>query len=417
MQFSAGERARHRAARSRLFDALRHPAYRRFTAAGLVSVTGTWMQVIAQNWLVLRLTGEAAAVGITVALQALPSVLFGLLGGLVADRASKRRIVVVTELLLATLAIGLGLLTVSGVVTIGIVYCFALALGVVMAVDGPSTGALGAELVPDADLGNAIALGSVSNGLGRILGMSIAGVLVATAGPGLIFLLNGVSYLAVVFVVASLPEPSPKPPRADRAHEESSSPMPRAQVIAAAAALAFFVSSFGRNYQVTMAAMAKTTYGAGAGGYGTLSVVFAVGALVGGVVAARMREHRLRLVVGAAVAGSVLQLAGGLMPSFASFAVVIFQIAVVAVVFDTITSCVVQRAAGDEYRGRAIAALGTVSMLGMTIGGPSLGWLADNLGARASLECGAVVVLAGTAIVALVHQARTAVVRLQPALA
>jgi MFS family permease len=377
----------------------------------MVSVTGTWMQVVAQNWLVFRLTGEAAAVGITVALQALPSVLFGILGGIVADRVSKRRVVVVTELMLATLAVGLGIITIAGVATIGTVYCFALLLGLVMAVDGPSTGALGAELVPEADLGNAIALGSVVNGLGRILGMSIAGVLVATAGAGPIFLLNGVSYLAVVFVVARLPVHAPRARRADRSERSSTRHIGRAPVIAAAAAVAFFVSAFGRNYQVTMAAMAKTTYNAGAGGYGTLSVVFAVGALVGGVVAARVRHHRLQLVVGAAVAGSLLQLAGAFMPTFASFAVTIFQIAIVAVVFDTITSCVVQHAAGDAFRGRAIAALGTVSMLGVTIGGPTLGWLADHFGPRASLQYGASLVLLGTAVVASVHLARGASVR------
>jgi MFS family permease len=182
-------------------------------------------------------------------------------------------------------------------------------------------------------------------------------------------------------------------------------------VIIAAAAVAFFVSAFGRNYQVTMAAMAKSTYNAGAGGYGMLSVVFAAGALVGGVVAARVRNHRLQLVVGAAVVGSVLQLAGALMPTFASFAVAIFQIAVVAVVFDTVTSCVVQRAAGDAFRGRAIAVLGTVSMLGVTVGGPTLGWLADHFGPRSSLEYGAALVLVGTAVVATVHLARSGAAR------
>lgn len=376
--------------------------------AGLVSVTGTWMQVVAQNWLVLRLTGEARAVGVTVALQALPSVLLSILGGVVADRFSKRRIVLATELLLAALALGLGLATVSGVVTIGTVYCFALLLGVVMAVDGPSNGALGAELVPEDDLGNAIALGSVSNGLGRIVGMSLAGVLVATVGPGPIFLVNAMSFIPVALVVARLPRRAVRSASTGSPRENDSGYVARPYVIALAAAVAFFVSAFGRNYQVTMAAMSNSVFNAGARGYGLLSVVFAMGALAGGVVAARVRGHRLRLVLLVAAAGSALQFAGAFMPTLASFAFVIFPIAVVAVVFDTVTSCVVQLAAGDAYRGRAIAVLGTVSMLGMTVGGPALGWMADRFGGRVSLECGAAIVLAGIAIVAVLHRVRDA---------
>lgn len=388
------------------WGALRHRHYRAFAAAGLVSTTGTWMQLVAQNWLVLRLTGEARAVGITVALQALPSVLLGIAGGVVADRFSKRHIVVVTQSMLAVLAAVLGVVTAAGLVTIQTVYCFALLLGLVMAVDGPTTGALGAELVPDADLGNALAIGSTANGLGRIVGMSIAGVLVATIGPGPIFVVNAASYLAVVFVVARLPAHLARRSYAEADESERAPRITRPWVVALACALAFFVSAFGRNYQVTMAAMSNSVFNAGAHGYGLLSVVFAAGALVGGLVAARVRGHRLRLVLTLAAAGSALQLASAFMPTLGSFALAIFPIAIFAVLFDTVTSCVVQLAAGHAYRGRAIAVLGTVSMLGMTIGGPSLGWIADSFGGRASLQCGATIVLAGIVVVVLLHALR-----------
>jgi MFS family permease len=384
-----------RAAFARLF---RRRDFRRFTLANSVSVTGTWMQVIAQNWLVLRLTGDAAAVGIAVALQAMPSVVLGLVGGVAADRLPKQRVLIVTQVALGAVALVLGIATIGGVVTIGFVYALALCLGVLIAFDGPSNAALGAELVDESDLGSAIAIGSIVNGLGRIIGMSLGGVLIAVTGPGPVFLINAVSYLAVVTVVATLPA---------RLSQARSAPAAatgvlglrdahRPSAIAFAAAIAFFVGALGRNYQVTMTAMCEHVFETGAEGYGFLSVVFAAGALCGGAGAALLRRHSLRLLAGVAVIGSALQVAGSIAPTFATFALMIFLIAFGAVVFDTAALSVVQLAAGDAHRGRAIAAFGTVSMLGVAIGGPLLGGLADRFGGRLTLQLGGLGVLTAT---------------------
>src|SRR4051812_44844000 len=194
---------------------LRNPHYRRFSLSSLVSVIGTWMQVVAQNWLVFHLAGNAAPVGITIMLQSMPSVAFGVWGGALADRFSKRTILLVTQPLLAALAVLLGLLSLAGAATIPMVYVFALALGFVSAADGPAHGALGAELVEDTDLGNAVALGSVFNSTGRIIGMALGGFIVAAFGVAPVFLLNGFSYLAVVAALWTMRLEPPVPFEAD----------------------------------------------------------------------------------------------------------------------------------------------------------------------------------------------------------
>ncbi len=364
------------------------------------------MQVVAQNWLVLRFTGTAAAVGVTVALQALPSVFLGLAGGVLADRVPKRRVLVVTQTMLAALALVLGVTALTGTITVGIVYALALALGLVIAIDGPSNAAFGAELVPNEDLASAVALGSVMNGLGRILGMSAAGVLVATVGAGPIFVANGLSYLVVAAVVARIPVGElrliERPRGKDAGLRSGLQRARRTPAIALTATIALVVAAFGRNYQVTMAAMSQSVFRSGARGYAECSLVFAVGAVCGGLLAARLRLARVRGVVLVALAGSALEFVAGVAPSLAAFASVVLPIAAAAVMFDTAALCVVQLAAGDALRGRALAILGTTSMIGATLGAPTLGWTADHAGARASLELGSVVVGASTLALAAV---------------
>jgi MFS family permease len=378
--------------------ALGNPAYRRFTLSNLVSVTGTWMQVVAQNWLVFHLTGSAAPVGVTVMLQSIPSVVLGVWGGALADRVSKRTILLVTQPLLGLLAIGLGVMSAVGVVTVPVLYAFALLLGVVTAVDGPAHGAFGAELVDECELGNAVALGSVCNSTGRIVGMALGGLLVATMGAASVFLLNGISYFAVVGALATLPshwhEPTPESDRAvgvrDAVEFVRSTP-----ALLAALAMAALVSALGRNFQVTMAAMSGEAFGAGASGYATLSTVFALGALLGGAVAARLRRHDVSVMVAVAAVTGLGQMAAGAMPTFLSFAVSIAGLAAGAVMFDTVASTLIQAEAGAARRGRLVALLAAVSMAGAAIGAPLLGWLSDQVGPRTALEPGGVAVAAG----------------------
>jgi predicted MFS family arabinose efflux permease len=214
-------------------------------------------------------------------------------------------------------------------------------------------------------------------------------------------MLNAGSYLVVVAVLCSLPRTElrqvTRSPRGEGGIRAAFQYVMKTPAITAAASVAFMVAAFGRNFQLTMAAMSNSVFGAGSHGYGELSVVFAIGALCGGLVAARVRHHSLRVVVLVAVAASSLQIASAFTPSFPAFAAAMFPVAIAAVVFDTAALATVQLAAGDAQRGRVIALFTTMAMLGATAGAPTLGWLADHYGARASLAAGGLVVLLGCA--------------------
>src|SRR3954468_6191498 len=382
-----------------LCRALRSPTYRRFALSSLISVTGTWMQVVAQNWLVFRISGSAAPVGVTIMLQSLPSVGLGVWGGALADRFSKRTILLVTQPLLAALALGLALFSLAGTVSIPVVYAFALALGLVNAADAPAHGAFGAELVDEEALGNAVALGSIFNSAGRIIGMALGGFIVAAFGAGPAFLLNGVSYFAVVAALLTMPRAAPADSGAESQHAGGVRDVMRFVAttprLVGALLLVVLVSALGRNYQVTMASMSSDVFGSGAAGYATLSSVFAVGALLGGVVAARCRRQDLKTMLGVAIVTGLGQMFASVMPTFVSFASCIAGLAVGAVVFDTAASTLIQQTAGTARRGRLVAVLTVVSMAGATAGAPILGWLSDDLDPRAALQIGGAVRVAG----------------------
>ncbi len=374
--------------------ALRVHNYRLYAIGNLVSTTGTWMQMVAQNWLVLRLTGSVSAVGVTVALQALPSVAFGLHGGGLADRFSKRRILLATQTTLALFAASLGLLVATGAVTVWMVYALAVAVGCVTAVDGPTAGAFGPELVGPEDLSNAAALGSAANSAGRVLGMAAAGIAISIVGMAPIFFANALSYLAVVGALGCMRTAELRATRSARGRERrlrhAFSGIRRQPVILGVFVLAFAVAAFGRNYQVTMATMSAAVFHRGAGGYGLLSTVFGIGAFVGAVVAARVPKLGLRILVAAAFAAGALEIVAAAMPDIHTFAACILPIALVAVLIDTTFGVVVALGVDETVRGRALALLGMTSTAGAAIGGPLLGWSAQHVGGRPTL------VVAGT---------------------
>jgi MFS family permease len=404
--------------------ALRVRNYRLFAFGNLVSVTGTWMQLIAQNWLVLRLTGSTTALGITVALQSIPCVVLSLYGGAIADRFPKRRLLTATQTSLAALAALLGALVVTGVVEVWMVYALAVAVGCVSAVDVPTASAFGTELVTAEDLSNAAALGSATNSTGRILGMAAAGVAVASVGVAPVFFANAASYLAVVVALACM-----------RPHELHSAPpargvegrirhavraLRREPVVLGALALAFVAAAFGRNYQVTMAAMSSAVFHRGAAGYGMASTVFAIGAFAGALLAARLPRLGLRLLFTTACIAGVLEMLAASTPGIDAFAACILPIAITAVVIDTTVGVVVALHVDAGVRGRALALLAVTSTAGTTVGGPMLGWSAQHLGARASLLAGGAVCVVATVAIGVAvarrhagaHADQTGVVRL-----
>ncbi|WP_049568343.1 MFS transporter [Nonomuraea sp. SBT364] len=391
---------------SSTFRALRHHNYRLWAGADLVSITGTWMQVLGVNWLVLSMTGSATSVGLSLVMQALPTLLLGMWGGALADRLPSRPVVIAAQLAQAALAAVLAVLALTGVDSVLPIYAVALAGGVVSALGGPALGRFGAEVVPREDLPNAMALGSVINSAGRILGMSVAGVLLPITGQGGLFVANAFTFFAVIAAVAAM--------RPSEFHElEGAEREPgaiaaglkyvlRTPWLLVMLALSLVLGSLGRNYQVTMAAMSAGPLQGGAGGYGLLSTVFAVGTVVGGIITASRPRLTMRLLLVSAFAISVLQALSGLLPTLPAFAAAMLPIAAGAILVDTTVSARAQLDSPDAMRGRVIAAVGMVGAASGAIGGPVLGLLSDTLGPRVALEAGGVACVVATLAAAAV---------------
>jgi MFS family permease len=394
------------------FAALRHRNYRIWALAGFVSVIGTWMQVLGVNWYVLKETGSATSMGVAVLLQAAPTLLLSVWGGVLADRLPARPLLISAQVAHATFAAGLAAVALTGVGGLPLIFAISLASGAVSAVEGPVMGRWSSTLVDRETLGNALALGSLTNSAGRILGMSLGAVGVAAVGPALLFGVNALSFAAVVVALLAVRPgalPAPATPTDGPTHHgvrAGFSYLRGQPVLLLALALSFVLGSLGRNYQVTMAAMSDGPLAAGASGYGLLSTVFAVGTVVGALVAARRRSLGYGTLVGAGLLASGLQVVAGLAPGVWSFAAVILPIAAAAVVIDTTVGTRAQLDTDGAMRGRVLAALAVTGSVSAAVGAPLLGWLAEHAGPRQTLVlAGSVAAIATTvAAVALDRQ-------------
>ncbi|MGN9841739.1 MFS transporter [Nonomuraea sp. H19] len=392
-------------AQTSAFRALRHHNYRLWAGADIISVTGTWMQVLGVNWLILTLTDSAMSVGLSLVMQALPTLLLGMWGGALADRLPSRPVVIAAQLGQAALAAVLAVITLAGADSVLPIYGVALAGGVVTALGGPALGRFGAEVVPPGDLPNAMALGSILNSAGRILGMSLAGVLLPFTGNAGLFVINAASFFVVIAAVAAMRrEEFHRLAAAERqpgAVAEGLRYVLRTPWLLVVLALWFVAGSVGRNYQVTMAAMSAGPLEAGASGYGLLSTVFAVGTVAGGFLAAARPQLTIRLLLITAFVTGAAQALSGLMPGLWTFAAVMLPIAAGAVAIDTTVSARAQLDSPEPMRGRVIAALSIVSAGAGAVGGPLLGWLSDALGPRIALEIGGVSCVAAALLAAV----------------
>ncbi|MEV6815201.1 MFS transporter [Micromonospora sp. NPDC051296] len=390
------------------FAALRHRNYRIWAAAGLVSVVGTWMQVLGVNWYVLAETGSATSMGLAVLLQAIPMLLLGVWGGSLADRLPARPVLIGAQLAHAALAAGLAMVAFTGAGGLPAIYAISLATGAVSAIEGPIMGRWCSTLVDRESLGNALALGSLTHSAGRILGMSAGAVVVAVVGPGMLFAINAASFLAVVAALFAVRErelhtggPVAEAEVADTSIRAGFRYLLRQPVVLVALAMAFVLGSLGRNYQVTMAAMSDGPLGAGASGYGVLSSVFAVGTVVGAFLAARRRELGYGVLVAAGLLASTLQIVAGLAPGTLSFAAVILPIAAAAVVIDTTVGTRAQLDTDYAMRGRVLAVVGVTGSVAAAVGAPLLGWLSEHAGPRQTLVLAGVVTAVATAAAGL----------------
>jgi MFS family permease len=382
-----------------------------------VSNTGTWMQRVAQDWLVLQLThGSGTALGIATGLQFLPQLLFSLWGGVIADRYPKRTILLATQALMGMLALVLGVLALTGLVRVWQVYLLAFALGMVAVVDNPTRQTFAAEMVGRDGVANAIALNSATFNLARITGPAVAGLVISAVGTPIAFLVNAASYGAVLAGL-KLMRPSElhqveRPPRARGQLREAFDYVRARPSLWVTMGLVFFVATFGMNFQVTTALMSRGLFHTGAGAFGLASTMFAVGALGGALVAARRARPGMRLLLGTALAFGVLEVVTGLMPGFWSFLLMLVPTGLALLMFTTTANSATQLSVTASVRGRVMGLYMLVFLGGAPLGSPLVGWVAEQFGARMSLIAGGLIsaVAAGVAAL-LLARARGASIR------
>ncbi|MBA3720199.1 MAG: MFS transporter [Nocardioidaceae bacterium] len=404
----------------RTFRALAIRNYRMYAMGALVSNTGTWMQRVGQDWLVLQLTaGSGAALGITTGLQFLPMLLLSPLAGVVADRFPKRRVLLATQLSMAVPAGLLGLLAVTGLAQTWHVYVLALLFGVGTAFDAPARQSFVVEMVGRDDLTNAVGLNSASFNLARVVGPALAGGLIALLGSdaeatGWVILLNALSYLAVIASLRALDArrlrpatPARRGPGAIRDGLRYVRGRPDLMMVLT---IVFAVGTFGLNFQLTTALMATQVFNEGAAAYGLLGSFMAVGSLVGALFAARRARPRGRLVVGAAVAFCLAEIVAGLMPTYLTFALWLPVVGAAALTVITAANATMQLAVAPEMRGRVASLYMMIFMGGTPLGAPVIGWVGEQFGARWTLTGGGALALVGTLLAVLVFARRRGLV-------
>lgn len=380
------------------FRSLHNRNYRFFFGGQLVSNTGTWMQRIAQDWLVLALTHSGIALGVVTALQFLPILLLSVWGGALADRYRKRVMLMITQSAMGVLAAVLGMLTVTGMVTVWQIYLFALALGAVAALDTPARQSFVVEMVGPDQLQNAVSLNSANFNLGRIVGPAVAGVMIGlfsseVAGSGWVFLVNAVSYAAVVAGLAAIrPRELLAAKRVQRSRGQQIEGFrylrTRPDLVAVLATVLMF-GTFGLNFPVLLPLFTTRVFHSGASAYGMLSAIMAVGSLTGALLAARRGTSRIRTVLGGALAFGALEAVSTMMPDFATFAVMLLFTGIAALTVATTANSVIQTTVVPELRGRVMGVYLLVFMGGTPIGSPLVGWMAGLVGVRWTLAfCG-----------------------------
>ncbi|MDJ0384590.1 MFS transporter [Streptomyces sp. G-G2] len=386
-----------------MFSSLKIRNYRLFATGQVVSNTGTWMQRIAQDWLVLSLTGSASAVGITIALQFLPMLMFGLYGGVLADRLPKRPLLIGTQGAMGLTGIALAALTLAGHVQVWHVYLAAFLLGLVTVVDNPARQSFVSEMVGPEQLGNAVSLNSANFQSARLVGPALAGVLITAVGSGWAFLLNGLSFAAPIAGLLLM-----------RTHElHRTEPQPRAKgqlreglrYVAGRPDLIWpivlvgFIGTFAFNFPIWLSAFTSDVFHGDAGTYGLFNTLIAAGSLVGALLAARRAQSRLRMLVAAAVLFCALEIVTAFAPGFWLFALLLVPIGMFGLTVNVTANSSVQMATDPEMRGRVMALFMMVFTGGTPVGAPVVGWVTDTYGARIGMASGgAVALLAALAI-------------------
>ena len=379
---------------SATFRSFAVPNYRLWFAGALVSNVGTWMQRTAQDWIVLtQLTqGDAVAVGVTMSLQLGPQLLLVPWSGYVADRFYRRKLLMTTQAVMGMLGIGLGIISVTGVAQLWMVYVFALALGIASAFDAPARQAFVSELVPPPLLPNAVSLNSASFNGARLIGPAVAGVLTAVVGAGPVFLINGGSFaatlLALLLLRTSALEKQSRPPRGPGQLREGLRYVRSRPDIVLILVTIFVIGTFGMNFPIYAATMASQVFHHDASGFGLVSSVIAIGSVTGALLAARRERPRMAVLFAACGAFGATVIVAAFMPAYVAFAAVLVLVGFTAITIMTTANGIVQSTTAPEMRGRVMALYMAVFMGGTPIGSPIIGALSNAFGPRWAMAVG-----------------------------
>jgi MFS family permease len=384
------------------FASLRNRNFRRYMSGQAISLIGTWMQTVAQSWLVLQLTHSGTAIGLVVALQTLPVLLLGPYGGVVADRVDKRKLMIVLQAMMGVLALALGLLTVTHTVTLWQVYVLAFLLGLNNTFENPARQAFVLEMVGHEDLRNAVSLNSTAVNAARAIGPAFAGVIIAIGGIGLCFLLNAASFVAVVASLVRLDtralSPSPPAPRAKGQLREGIRYASRTPAIAIPLLMMTLVGCLAYEFQVVLPVVAQETFHGGAKTYGFMTAAMGLGAVIGGLWVAARGKTGVRALVLSSMSFGLAILLAAVAPVLWLELVALMLAGAASVNFLAKGNSTIQLASDPQMRGRVLA-LWSVAFLGSTpIGGPIVGAVAEHTGGRSALLLGAAACLAAAAM-------------------
>ena len=395
------------------FAAFASANYRRYFAGQAVSLIGTWMQTVAQGWLVLEITGSGTALGLVAAAQFTPLLLLAPYGGVLVDRMDKRKLLIVTQSCLGLMALTLGVLTVTGAVELWMIVVLALGLGLMTAIDNPARQSFAQEMVGAGRLRNAVTLNSVLVNAARAVGPAIAGVIIATSGTGICFLVNAVSYAAVLAALISMDVDSLRPtPRAERGPGQVRQGLryvAHTPDLLVPLIMLAVVGTLTYEFQVVLPLLARSSFDGGAGTYGMLTSAMGAGAIVGGLVAASRGGTGLRSLTLAAAAFGTSVLLTAAAPTAGVAVAALFVVGATSVTFLATGNTTLQLAADPRFRGRVMA-LWAVAFLGSTpLGAPIIGAVSEHLSPRGGLVIGGVACLLAAAVGAI------AITRREPA--
>lgn len=380
-----------------MFASLTVRNYKLYFTGQAISLCGTWMQTIGQTWLVLKLTNSGTALGIATALQFLPVLFLGPWGGVIVDRFSKRKLLYITQTTAGILSLVLGVLIVTHLVQIWMVYLFALGLGFVRVIDNPTRQTFVLEMVGKEHLSNAVSLNSIEVNLARVIGPSIGGVLIAVTGLAPLFFIDAVSYIAVISMLFLMRENelfiAPLVPRAKGQLREgfqyvSSRPILRDSLI-----MMSIIGIFAYEFTVILPLFAQFTFHGNAGTYAALTAAMGSGSVIGGLfIASRKKSSTQTLVLGAFLFGISIIIAS-LAPTLVTALIAMVFVGACSINFTAVSNTTLQLESDAAMRGRVMA-LWTVAFLGSTpIGGPIIGWIGEHIGPRWGLGIGGVAAL------------------------